>query len=326
MSVAIRTEALTKRYGRSSPWPASTWPSTRARSSAWSGPTAPARRPRSRCSRTLLVPTAGDAEIAGIRSAANRTRSAACIGYMPDTFGVYDDMRVWEYLDFFAPLLRLVRRRAGAQMIGDLLELVDLADKRDAYVQDADARHAAAAVPGPRAGPRPAGAAARRAGLRSRPARPGRAARAAARAALAGQDDRDQQPHPARARGAVHLASRSSTAAGCWPAAGSRTSPIASASAACYRVRSLGDAEDAEAAARALSRPTGRCLGGARTSDGSLEFGLPGDDAGSGGARRAGPAPAIGRQLCTGGQRPRGALPPDHRRTATPVHRKEAAA
>ena len=53
---------------------------------------------------------------------------------MPDVFGVYDDMKVWEYLDFFARCYGIPaagRRR----MIGDLLELVDLGDKRDQYVQ-----------------------------------------------------------------------------------------------------------------------------------------------------------------------------------------------
>jgi len=56
------------------------------------------------------------------------------LGFMPDVFGVYDDMKVWEYLDFFARCYGIpaARRR---QMIGDLLELVDLADKRDSYVQ-----------------------------------------------------------------------------------------------------------------------------------------------------------------------------------------------
>ena len=57
------------------------------------------------------------------------------LGFMPDAFGVYDDMKVWEYLDFFARCYGLPaagRRR----MIGDLLELVDLGDRRDAYVQD----------------------------------------------------------------------------------------------------------------------------------------------------------------------------------------------
>jgi ABC-2 type transport system ATP-binding protein len=53
---------------------------------------------------------------------------------MPDSFGVYDDMKVWEYLDFFARCYGMGaadRRR----MIGDLLELVDLGSKRDDYVQ-----------------------------------------------------------------------------------------------------------------------------------------------------------------------------------------------
>jgi ABC-2 type transport system ATP-binding protein len=53
---------------------------------------------------------------------------------MPDVFGVYDDMKVWEYLDFFARCYGIpaARRR---RMIGDLLELVDLGTKQDQYVQ-----------------------------------------------------------------------------------------------------------------------------------------------------------------------------------------------
>jgi ABC-2 type transport system ATP-binding protein len=52
---------------------------------------------------------------------------------MPDSFGVYDDMKVWEYLDFFGRCYGLGAARRK-RMIGDLLELVDLAAKRDAYV------------------------------------------------------------------------------------------------------------------------------------------------------------------------------------------------
>ena len=55
------------------------------------------------------------------------------IGYMPDEFGVYDDMRVWEYLDFFAACYDIPeseRRR----LIEDLLELVDLTHRRDDMV------------------------------------------------------------------------------------------------------------------------------------------------------------------------------------------------
>ena len=82
---------------------------------------------------TLLRPTAGDATIAGLSVTRNPDEVRRVLGFMPDAFGVYDDMRVWEYLDFFARCYRLPaasRRR----MIGDLLDLVDLADKRDAYV------------------------------------------------------------------------------------------------------------------------------------------------------------------------------------------------
>jgi ABC-2 type transport system ATP-binding protein len=83
---------------------------------------------------TLLVPSGGDAWIMGhsIRREPDRVRRV--IGYMPDSFGVYDDMRVWEYLDFFARCYSIPgpkRRR----LIGDLLELVGLAHTREEYVQ-----------------------------------------------------------------------------------------------------------------------------------------------------------------------------------------------
>ncbi|HYU49191.1 MAG TPA: ABC transporter ATP-binding protein [Candidatus Limnocylindria bacterium] len=83
---------------------------------------------------TLLVPTAGDAEIAGESIRRNPNAARRVLGFMPDVFGVYDDMKVWEYLDFFARCygLSAPRRR---QMIGDLLDLVDLSDKRDTFVQ-----------------------------------------------------------------------------------------------------------------------------------------------------------------------------------------------
>ncbi len=56
------------------------------------------------------------------------------VGYMPDFFGVYDDLRVWEYLDFFARCYGLRGARLR-QVVDELLELVDLSDKRDAFVQ-----------------------------------------------------------------------------------------------------------------------------------------------------------------------------------------------
>jgi len=83
---------------------------------------------------TLLTATSGHAEIAGIDIRRNPDDARRVLGFMPDVFGVYDDMKVWEYLDFFARCYGIpaARRR---RMIGDLLDLVDLGDKRDAYVQ-----------------------------------------------------------------------------------------------------------------------------------------------------------------------------------------------
>jgi ABC-2 type transport system ATP-binding protein len=83
---------------------------------------------------TLLAPTSGQAEVAGIDVRRNPDAARRVLGFMPDVFGVYDDMKVWEYLDFFARCYGIpaARRR---RMIGDLLDLVDLGGKRDFYVQ-----------------------------------------------------------------------------------------------------------------------------------------------------------------------------------------------
>jgi len=83
---------------------------------------------------TLLSPSAGTAEIAGMSVTRQADQVRRVIGFMPDAFGVYDDMKVWEYLDFFARCYGIAPA-ARRRMIGDLLELVDLAHKRESYVQ-----------------------------------------------------------------------------------------------------------------------------------------------------------------------------------------------
>jgi ABC-2 type transport system ATP-binding protein len=83
---------------------------------------------------TLLVPDAGDAEIGGVSIRRNPNDVRRVLGFMPDVFGVYDDMKVWEYLDFFARCYGIPADRRR-RMIGDLLDLVDLGGKHDTYVQ-----------------------------------------------------------------------------------------------------------------------------------------------------------------------------------------------
>jgi len=81
----------------------------------------------------LLTPTSGRAWIGGEEVSSNPARIRQLVGYMPDFFGVYDDLKVEEYLDFYSASYGMpVRERRT--IIGDLLELVDLSHKRYAYV------------------------------------------------------------------------------------------------------------------------------------------------------------------------------------------------
>jgi ABC-2 type transport system ATP-binding protein len=135
MTLAVRTSHLTKRYGSSLAVAGVDLEVAQGEIFGLVGPNGAGKTTTLKMLATLLVPSSGDAEVGGrsVRREPNAVRSV--IGYMPDTFGVYDDMRVWEYLDFFGRCygLSAARRR---QMIGDLLDLVDLADKRQAYVQE----------------------------------------------------------------------------------------------------------------------------------------------------------------------------------------------
>ncbi len=83
---------------------------------------------------TLLEPTTGAAYIDGIDVVRNPLEVRRLIGYMPDFFGVYDDVKVWEYLDFFAAAYQIpVNKRKN--IIDDVLELTDLTAKRESYVE-----------------------------------------------------------------------------------------------------------------------------------------------------------------------------------------------
>jgi ABC-2 type transport system ATP-binding protein len=82
---------------------------------------------------TLLQPTSGDATVNGFSVRSQPLDVRKSVGYMPDNFGVYDGMKVWEFLDFFAVAYKIPRTRRR-QVIGDVLELLDLTHKRDDFV------------------------------------------------------------------------------------------------------------------------------------------------------------------------------------------------
>ena len=82
---------------------------------------------------TLLRPTRGKAFVCGYSIDGQSHLIRRRIGYMPDFFGVYDDMRVHEYLEFFAAAYR-IRGEARKKIVGDVLELTDLREKRDELI------------------------------------------------------------------------------------------------------------------------------------------------------------------------------------------------
>ncbi|MBN2146795.1 MAG: ABC transporter ATP-binding protein [Anaerolineales bacterium] len=79
---------------------------------------------------SLLASTRGDILVAGHSVQKTPRLVRGVIGYMPDFFGVYTDMLVWEYLDFFGACYNLQRQKRP-ELIKDLLELVDLSHRRD---------------------------------------------------------------------------------------------------------------------------------------------------------------------------------------------------
>src|SRR5688500_7567665 len=84
---------------------------------------------------TLLRPTSGRAFIDGVDVTREPEKVRGIIGYMPDNFGVYDDIKVWEYLDFFAAAYKIPRDKRP-RIIDDVLELTDLTVKKDSYVEE----------------------------------------------------------------------------------------------------------------------------------------------------------------------------------------------
>jgi ABC-2 type transport system ATP-binding protein len=82
---------------------------------------------------TLLKASRGEGIVNGHSVTKDPLGVRQSVGYMPDNFGVYDGMKVWEFLDFFAVAYRIPRPQRK-KVITDVLELLDLAHKRDDFV------------------------------------------------------------------------------------------------------------------------------------------------------------------------------------------------
>jgi ABC-2 type transport system ATP-binding protein len=97
------------------------------------GPNGAGKTTTMRILATLLDPTDGEATVDGVSVVDEPEKVRLLLGYMPDYYGVYDGIRVWEYLDFFAASYDF-RRKERRGVIDDVMTLTDLAPLRDKLV------------------------------------------------------------------------------------------------------------------------------------------------------------------------------------------------
>jgi ABC-2 type transport system ATP-binding protein len=129
----IETRDLTKMYGDLYALDRLTLKLERGDVYGFIGPNGAGKTTTMRILATLLNPTWGEATVCGYSIYNGAKDIRRLIGYMPDFFGVYDDMKVIEYLEFFAAAYRIkgAERRRKCEQV---LELVDLGYKREALV------------------------------------------------------------------------------------------------------------------------------------------------------------------------------------------------
>jgi ABC-2 type transport system ATP-binding protein len=132
--LAVEARGLTKRYGSLLAVADFSLEVPRGAIYGLIGPNGAGKTTSMRMLATLIVPTSGDAWIGGASIKSDPVGVRRQLGYMPDFFGVYPELKVAEYLDFYAACHGVERgRRAG--VVADLLQLVDLTHKHDSYVE-----------------------------------------------------------------------------------------------------------------------------------------------------------------------------------------------
>jgi ABC-2 type transport system ATP-binding protein len=131
---AIETKGLTRRFGKLTAVDGLDLEVPTGALYGLIGPNGAGKTTTLRMLAGLLEPTAGEIVLNGKVANHDWRDLRRQIGFMPDFFGVYEDMLVWEYLDFFGRCYGIERERRSV-VTEELLELVDLAEKRDAYVQ-----------------------------------------------------------------------------------------------------------------------------------------------------------------------------------------------
>ncbi len=130
----IEIKGLTRRYGPLTAVDGLTFSVAQGEICGFIGPNGAGKTTTIRMLATLLQPTHGDATIGGHSVSHNRMEVRRLLGYMPDTFGVYEDMLVEEYLHFFAAMYRIAAAKRET-VVDDILQLTDLTGKKHSLIR-----------------------------------------------------------------------------------------------------------------------------------------------------------------------------------------------
>ncbi|MEI8165237.1 MAG: ABC transporter ATP-binding protein [Chloroflexales bacterium] len=129
----VETKGLTQRYGGTVALNQLNLSIPQGAVYGFIGPNGAGKTTTMRILTTLMLPSDGEAYVAGHSVARERAAVRRQVGFMPDFFGVYDNMKSAEYLDFFAASYAIAPAKRP-KLIDDLLALVDLSHKKEAEV------------------------------------------------------------------------------------------------------------------------------------------------------------------------------------------------
>jgi ABC-2 type transport system ATP-binding protein len=130
----VETRELTKKYGDFVALDRLTMSVGRGQILGFIGPNGAGKTTTIKILVGLARPTSGSATVAGVDCAADPRRIKRLIGFMPDTFGSYDNLRVSEYLDFFGAAFGIPRRDRGKR-VDEALALAGATDYKDLFVE-----------------------------------------------------------------------------------------------------------------------------------------------------------------------------------------------
>lgn len=130
----VETHTLTKRYGEFLALDSLSIHVERGQILGFIGPNGAGKTTTIKILVGLSRPTSGTATIAGVDCTQNATQIKRLVGYMPDRFGAYDNMRVHEYLDFFGAIFGIPLKKRQSR-IRDVMEITNTGYMQDKFVE-----------------------------------------------------------------------------------------------------------------------------------------------------------------------------------------------